>query len=652
MYVLFIVAAFIYSAAAATAWDEYCEGTDCPTDGASFLGGGQEIQAADDAGTGVELSMLEHHLQTGKKSLQSAIKLRTVASKVTSAANDLMVAANTTLDNLQTQLNVLTGTYATAVKTTHSDYEKKHPQDECTKDKDCTTAGKEGFCFEHVDRHRKTETYKADKNNPLYGRRCQKKGDRQDCCGGGDKPSSLFSCVSADCEQKKPCKWGLKCKDDVCVSDSFYTLLEGRGIKSTAPGSRCWFAEQEHRNHQKHCPEGQICAITRRRSHEGADADPKLQDYVKWAREGECVPFVERESHCLPMRWGRSEPYPGDEYVCAADRFTYCDGKGPYKPSVCPVQSDRLASTPTGKHHGKCELTVKTDEGLDRRHYKHTCREGLVCLITNEYHGFDGDTDKGVCIDAADVEKLCRKRDDYDPKKERQPFAVAQYYDFQDRECEYVWVDDVAFYKTRGPLWWRVDRSGPDMVKFCAAKDVAHETLKFTPSADCAKYTKEFAEKFDAYTKELLGFPRPSSYDSKPAYCTGSETARQPCGPPQKTCICNSKGDQCKTKEDFQADIDAKNAREKARKRSRAESELERADKATCFYYTGGSPGSVSQNCGGGLVCVVGTRTPEKGRQSGKCMNKGQAKDYCHGAPIRDASYGRYYCKPFEEGKF
>ncbi|CEM09019.1 unnamed protein product [Vitrella brassicaformis CCMP3155] len=211
--------------------------------------------------------------------------LRTEASKVTSAANDLMVAANTTLDNLQTQLNVLTGTYATAVKTSHSDYEKKHPQDECQKDKDCATTGKEGFCFEHVDRHRKTETYKEDKNNPLYARRCQTKGDRKDYCGdSGDKRSSVFSCVSPDCEPKKPkskpCKWGLECKDDVCVSDRRYTLLEGRSIKSTAPGRRCWFAERsgEHRNHQEHCPEGQICVLTCKRSHEGADADPKLQD--------------------------------------------------------------------------------------------------------------------------------------------------------------------------------------------------------------------------------------------------------------------------------------------------------------------------------------------------------------------------------------
>ncbi|CEM09018.1 unnamed protein product [Vitrella brassicaformis CCMP3155] len=229
----------------------------------------------------------------------------------------------------------------------------------------------------------------------------------------------------------------------------------------------------------------------------------------------------------------------------------------------------------------KCELTVTTDEGLDRRHYKHTCPDGLVCLITNEYHGFDGDTDVGVCINAADVEKLCRKRDDYDPKKERQPFAVAQYYNFQHTECEYVWVDYVASRKTRGPVCERVDRSGPDWFKFCAAKDITHETLEFTPSDKCAEYTKEFAKKFAAYTKPsrpLLGFPQPSLYDSKPAYCTGSETANLPCGPSKKACICSIKGDQCKTKEGFQADIDAKNAREKNEKRSRAEVELESYD--------------------------------------------------------------------------
>ncbi|CEM09001.1 unnamed protein product [Vitrella brassicaformis CCMP3155] len=101
--------------------------------------------------------------------------------------------------------------------------------------------------------------------------------------------------------------------------------------------------------------------------------------------------------------------------------------------------------------------------------------------------------------------------------------------------------------------------------------------------------------------------------------------------------------------EGFQADIDAKTAREKKEKRSRAEHELENYDGGTCFYFTHG--GSVSQNCGGGLVCVVGTRTPEEGRRSGKCMHKEKAKDkYCHGAPVKRDNYGRYSCQPFKEG--
>ncbi|CEM38535.1 unnamed protein product [Vitrella brassicaformis CCMP3155] len=482
------------------------EGKDCSADvngpwgGASFLGT-QEIQARNNTKKhGVmlsagELSMLQQKIQTGKAMLHSAMKLKAEANRLAGSAIEAI--DNVVAHPITSTGAAYSGTYATAVRASQPE------KDECEEDKDC---GENKYCFEPIQRAEGDSSYK---------RRCKRAGDEDDRCYAG-----FF-------KDPKKCKFGLYCAEyvfdkDRCTKIKGFIRLEGPRVKAVdsshpAYNSECWRA-YGGRTLEKLCPEGMMCAITRDRGFN----DMKLKRAgIFWALEGNCVPFAERAEHCEHVKCTDllNSNYQVDDYTCTnwdagESPFHHCKSNKPYTESVCPAPTTRLTpKNQAGKSQGQCQVKVE----FGSRYYVE-CAAGLVCVINQEQDSRFADYSIGQCFDPADVASQCRKREDYDPKKEGQPAAVAEYRTFQTKKCEYLWVH----------------QSGRHLKKpftFCAGKEISKTRQAYRPSS-C-----------DSFDKKAFKF---APDDLKDRYCTGADDdENKPCGPKRSGCKCNSYGTDC-----------------------------------------------------------------------------------------------------------